>query len=62
MLSLPITDFADAIKVNSERLLKIQVGVFSCFLQDFVIKGTPFLHSATIVCDNPALFRIVCER
>jgi hypothetical protein len=42
-----------------ESLLKIQVGVFSYFLRDFAISGTPFLHSAAFACDDPTLFRIV---
>jgi ankyrin repeat protein len=62
LLSLRITDFAYAIELNSERLLRIQVGAFSYFLRDFTISGTPFLHYAALVCDNPTLFRIVCER
>jgi hypothetical protein len=61
MLSLRITDFAYTIELNSDRLLKIQVGAFSYFLRDFVIKGAPFLHSAVFVCRDPILFRIICK-
>jgi hypothetical protein len=59
LLSLRIADFAYAIELDSERLLKIQIGAFSSFLRDFAINGAPFLHSAACVCDNPTLFRIV---
>jgi hypothetical protein len=61
LLSLRITDFAYAIELNSERLLKIQVGAFSDLLRDFDLNGIPFLHAAACVCDNPTLFRIVCK-
>jgi hypothetical protein len=61
LLSLRLKDFTYATELNSERFLKIQVGVFSCFLRDVAIDGTPFLHSATFVCDNPILFKIVCK-
>jgi hypothetical protein len=61
MLSLRIKGFASTIKLHADRLLKIQIGAFSYFLRDFVIKSTPFLHSAAFVCHNLLLFRIICK-
>jgi hypothetical protein len=61
LLSLRFKGFTYATELNSEKFLNVQVGVFSCFLRDFAIDGIPFLHSATFVCDNQILFRIVCK-
>jgi hypothetical protein len=59
LLSLRLTNFTDALKLNAEKLHNIQVEVFSNFLRDFAINGTSFVHSMAFVCDNLALFRII---
>jgi ankyrin repeat protein len=63
LLLFKISDFGRALCLNSQKLLLFQLHHFGNFLRKFsLFDGTPFLHYAALVCPDPIMFRLICER